>query len=642
MDEKDLNLQNDNLEPSDVQDEKAEKTVEEIQEVENTETAPAYEENDNWKFDGEAQTLNSNVIENDVFEIHIPESSKYETAIRPQAAPATQQYVAAKPNGVKGDKIKFAFAAVIMAAVIAVLAVFGTFYYTKPNSDEKMNPGNVALKVSETPVSIGMYNYYYSCIVNNYLTYASYGYYDLDTSVDYSKQKTTNSDGEEVTWAQLFKDETIKQIQYITTYYEKAVAEGITLTSSQKKSIDENLDSLKSSASSQNVTVDKYIADTYGDYCGQATIKKMLEQCYVAENYYQRLSVSRKFSNKEIKKFFKENKEDYENVTFAYLQVPYENDDATATMEKCEKYVQQIKSEDDMKKLIPTACKDLIDNFVSQGYVEDADSCAELLSANIETSITAKETSLLDDAVNWLFDDSTKIGDVKAFDDSDNEVVYILYKVKDPEPDTEEVYSVRQILIMPDGVDTSSSDVELTDEQLAQARKKAQKILDKYNKGAKTELEFAKLAEKYSKDTESTSSGTSGNYGGLYGGVTQGTMVENFNNWAMDDSRKYGDTGIVDSKYGCHIMFFISKQAKYLYDCETDLKDQAEKEFTYSSSVKQYKGAMSKTKVAEPTSSSDSDDDSDTSSDSETDESSDSSSTETTSESTSETTSSDE
>ena len=47
---------------------------------------------------------------------------------------------------------------------------------------------------------------------------------------------------------------------------------------------------------------------------------------------------------------------------------------------------------------------------------------------------------------------------------------------------------------MPDGVDTSRSDVKLTDKQLAEARKKAQKILDKYNSGAKTELEFAKLA----------------------------------------------------------------------------------------------------------------------------------------------------
>ena len=601
MDEKDFDKQNENLNSSEEKDENVVAPAEEIQEADNAEADATNEESSSWKFDGEAQTLNSNVIENDVFEIHIPESSKYETAERPKKTTEPQpQDFPKKSNGIKGDKVHFVLISLILAVVIAVLATLGTMYYTKPNSDEKMNPGNVALKVSDTPVSIGMYNYYYSCIYQNYISYANYGYYDLDTTKSFDVQKTTDSDGNEVSWSQLFKNETIKQIQYITTYYEKAVDEGITLTKAQKKSIKSTLESIKDAATNDSVSVNKYISATYGDYCGYATIEKMLTQCYIAENYYQRLSVSQKFTDKEITKFFKENKDEYENVTFAYLQVPYENDDANATVKKCKKYAESIKSVDDMKKLIPTACKDLIDLYVSKGYAQDAESCAELLSANIEVSITAKETGLIDEAIDWLFNDSTKIGDVNVFDDSDNKIVYIFYKVSDPQPDKEEVYSVRHILIMPDGVDTSSANVNLTDEQLAQARKKAQKILDKYNKGAKTEIEFAKLAEKYSKDTQSTSSGTSGIYGGLCGGVQQGTMVQSFNDWAMDDSRKYGDTGIVDSKYGCHIMFFISKQPKYLYNCESDLKEKTEKEFTYNSEVKEYKGAMGKTKVAKP------------------------------------------
>ncbi|WP_294778646.1 peptidylprolyl isomerase [uncultured Eubacterium sp.] len=607
MDEKDLNLKNENLNSSDGHDEKIEQPAEKIQEVDNTEATPAYEENDNWKFDGEAQTLNSNVIENDVFEIHIPESAKYETAERPKkATPITPQDSPAKTSGIKGDKVQFILISIILAAVIAVLAVFGTFYYTRPNSNEKMNPGNIALKIDDTPISIGMYNYYYTCVTQNYITYANYGYYDLDTTADYNKQTTTNSDGKEVTWAQFFKDETVNQIQYITTYYEKAVEEGITLTSAQKKQVKENLSSIKANATSENVSVDQFLSDTYGDYCGYATIKKMLVQSYIAQNYYQQLSVNRKVSDKEVKKYYKENKEDYENVTFAYLQVPYDDDDGKSTFEKCNKYAEQIKSEDDMKKILPKACKSLIDSYVQQGYVEDADSCVDILTSNIEVSITAKEDALVEEGINWLFDENTKIGEVKAFDDSENKTVYILYKVSQPEPDKEEVYSVRQILVMPDGVDTSKSDVTLTDEQLAEARKKAQKILDKYNESGKTEYEFAKLAEKYSKDTASLSSGSSGTYGGYYGGVTQGTMVENFNDWSMDDSRKYGDTGIVDSKYGCHIMFFISKQPKYLYDCETDLKSKKEKEFTSSSTVKKYNGAVKKLKVAQPNQSTDS------------------------------------
>ena len=574
MDEKDLELENQNLDSANEPEVNPEASAQGEEA-----TSVAYEENDNWQFEAEAHTLNESVVENDMFEIHIPDasgtdSSQYETAQRPtKPKKAEQAEAAVKKNGIKGDKLKFILLAVVLACVIAVLGVLGSFYYTKPNTDERMNPGNVALVVNDTPVSIGMYNYYYSCISQNYISYAQYGYYDLDPSKDFSKQKTTNNDGEEVTWLELFEEETIDQIRYITTYYEKAVADGVTLTKAQKENIQSSLDGIKDTAASNNVSVDRYISDTYGDYCGYATIKKMLEQCYIAENYYQRLSVTKKYTDEEIEKFFNENKTDYENVTFAYLQVPYEDNNAQATFEKCNYYVNQITSEDDMKKLIPTLCKSLIESYVEQGYATDFDTCAELLSANIEVSISTKETGFLDEAINWLFDEETKVGNVKAFDDSENKVVYILYKVSEPQPDKEEVYSVRQILIMPDGVDTSTSDVKLTDEQLKQARQEAQKILDKYNDGAKTEAEFAKLAEKYSKDTESTSSGSSGNYGGLYAGVQQGTMVQSFNDWSMDSSRKYGDTGIVDSKYGCHIMFFVNRQPKYIYDCETDLRD---------------------------------------------------------------------
>ena len=100
------------------------------------------------------------------------------------------------------------------------MAVLGVRYYTVPNGKEgeMLNPGGTALTVGETKVSLGAYNYYYSRIVQNYLNYANYGYYDLDSTKDYSKQYVTNSDGEKITWLQMFKDKTVDQIQYVTSY----------------------------------------------------------------------------------------------------------------------------------------------------------------------------------------------------------------------------------------------------------------------------------------------------------------------------------------------------------------------------------------------------------------------------------------
>ena len=34
-------------------------------------------------------------------------------------------------------------------------------------------------------------------------------------------------------------------------------------------------------------------------------------------------------------------------------------------------------------------------------------------------------------------------------------------------------------------------------------------------------------------------------------------MVQAFNDWCFDSSRKSGDTGIVETQYGYHVMYFV-------------------------------------------------------------------------------------
>ena len=36
-------------------------------------------------------------------------------------------------------------------------------------------------------------------------------------------------------------------------------------------------------------------------------------------------------------------------------------------------------------------------------------------------------------------------------------------------------------------------------------------------------------------------------------------MVASFNDWCFDSSRKSGDVAIVETEYGYHIMYFVSK-----------------------------------------------------------------------------------
>ena len=87
---------------------------------------------------------------------------------------------------------------------------------------------------------------------------------------------------------------------------------------------------------------------------------------------------------------------------------------------------------------------------------------------------------------------------------------------------------------------------------MAEALAEAEEILAEYEAGEQTAEAFAELAETYSSDTGSNTNG------GLYEEVYQGEMVDSFNDWCFDESRQPGDTGIVESDYGYHIMYFDS------------------------------------------------------------------------------------
>ena len=86
-------------------------------------------------------------------------------------------------------------------------------------------------------------------------------------------------------------------------------------------------------------------------------------------------------------------------------------------------------------------------------------------------------------------------------------------------------------------------------------------IYEEYLKNA-TEENFANLATSYSADTSSTTNHTNTENGGLYEDVAKNSMVDNFDKWIYDSSRKNGDVGIVQTEYGFHIIYFVGKNAR--------------------------------------------------------------------------------
>lgn len=113
--------------------------------------------------------------------------------------------------------------------------------------------------------------------------------------------------------------------------------------------------------------------------------------------------------------------------------------------------------------------------------------------------------------------------------------------------------NVRHILIQPEDTDKDNS---VSEAEKAAAKAKAEALLETWKQDP-TEENFAALAE------QNTSDPGSKDNGGLYEDVYPGQMVAAFNDWCFDSSRKTGDTDVVETDYGYHIMYFVSNTNHY-------------------------------------------------------------------------------
>lgn len=120
---------------------------------------------------------------------------------------------------------------------------------------------------------------------------------------------------------------------------------------------------------------------------------------------------------------------------------------------------------------------------------------------------------------------------------------------------------VRHILLQPE---SAAGDGTHTNEEWAACEKSAQAILDGWKKDGKGESGFAELANEHSVDAGSNTNG------GLYENVYPGQMVEEFDAWCFDESRVPGDSGLVKTDFGYHIMYFVGSRPQWKVCAQSD------------------------------------------------------------------------
>ena len=426
-------------------------------------------------------------------------------------------------------------------------------------SEERVLSGTTAAKSEhfELPLSVISYqfNYYYSY----YRDYAA-TYYGLDVTKSLQEQYYSEEQG--TTWYDYFMEMTTQYITQLMTMCEAATDAGFKLEEAETKKVNDQLDSIRASADKAGLTMDEYIKKYFDEDLTEEELINYFNMSALAQKYYTDLYTSYKYSDEEYEKTYEENKTSYQYADFMKYNFSFADPDASQASDSSEVPVNQdLKDKakayaDDLAKC--TSKRDF-EEYVRDYLEENPDllkteESQEMTEDEIEEAIDAAVEKLLNtkyayevtsEAGSWIFDEERKDNDTHVFENSDSYTVILV--TKSAYRDESKTKNVRHILVNTETYGGSGTD----EEKDAAAKKKADEIYDEWKKGEATEESFAELAKKYTAEPGTKETG------GLIEDIVEGSMVTEFNDWVFDSSRKTGDTGIVKTSYGYHIMYFV-------------------------------------------------------------------------------------
>ena len=147
--------------------------------------------------------------------------------------------------------------------------------------------------------------------------------------------------------------------------------------------------------------------------------------------------------------------------------------------------------------------------------------------------------------------------------------------------DAGKLVDVRHILLTPEGGTTDENGTTTyTDAEWEACKEAAQAVLDLWLAGDKSEESFAALATEHTTDPGSQATG------GLYEGVATGDMVQEFDSWCFDESRKVGDYGLVKTTYGYHVMYYSGDEAIWIHQARESVVAMKVSEFIEAACTK--------------------------------------------------------
>ncbi len=430
-----------------------------------------------------------------------------------------------------------------------------------------------AVTIGDHTLNAVQLNYFYVDAINAYVSkYSSYISYILDTSTPLNAQSYSS----DKTWADAFLDMAFDNIKSTYAIYDLAQAKGHQLTEDEQTSLNSMESSLSLYAAYYGFSdANDYLRNVYGNGASLESYMEYYRISTMADSYYAAYSDSLTYEDADLRDYEKDIYHEYSSYTYATYYVNAtkfreggtKNEDGTTTYTDEEKQAAIEKAEAAANALAAGEYADLDAFNEAIKNMEINEGVESVAATEYEDVLYSKVNSLFQDFVVGLVEtededadptyEERKEGDMKVIasesGSGDSKTVngYYVVRFQKVNDNTFALKNVRHILVTFEGgtYNSTTGETTYTDEEKETAKLAAEKLLQQWKDGEATEDSFADLAAKETDDGN-------GDEGGLYEEIYPGQMVENFENWCFDETRKVGDTGVIESPYGYHVMFF--------------------------------------------------------------------------------------
>ena len=488
------------------------------------------------------------------------------------AAQLTERQMAEKAEAKKTKALTITFTAIMLAVVLAAVGILGV---RTVNNTGIIDKNTIAAVTGEHELTSVQMNYYLNdTIRNQYNEWSSmYGesasmylaMMGLSTTAPLNEQEANKETGE--TWADSFLAQALEKAKSDYALYDKAMAEGFTLTEEEESSLKLNTEQLKLYASIYGYkNPNKYLRAIYGYGSTVESYEEYTRISYIASAYYNKTKDDLKYDdaairaedNKDLNKYTSFSYASYYLSSSSFLTGGTKDDKGSTVYSDAEKDAALKKAEEIANSLLKAT------NLVE---LDEAIKALEINKDNKNAASTQNQLVMYSDIPaamqSWIADKAREEGNITMIANEStttdangketkviNGYYVVLFQHRDE--NLRPLANVRHLLVAFEGGKAASDGtMTYTDAEKAKAKAEAEKLLQQWKDGAATEDSFIALVKEHTDDTASKETG------GLYEDIHRNSnFVESFRTWSIDPARKAGDTAVLISEYGYHVMFY--------------------------------------------------------------------------------------